>query len=191
MHLTRPHLCSVEGCRRCFKTEEELKEHQTHHKVDGFQCEHCDKIFRFRYQRTRHVVRIHQNVRRKSTIGFGLFNVAGAIQQRQKGRKMMSCLREGCNFQTRMNQTERMANHVAKKHPDCPRPKKPHPCKACKRLFAFPYLLHRHEKSCKLAKTNSKRIVPIVKSVTNSNKEKVFKCSFNYFCQLNEGHFKS
>ena len=101
----------------------------------------------------------HQKLR-----SFGLFNVAGAIQQRQKGRKMMSCLREGCNFQTRMNQTERMANHVAKKHPDCPRPKKPHPCKACKRLFAFPYLLHRHEKSCKLAKTNSKRIVPIVKN---------------------------
>ena len=38
----------------------------------------------------------HQKLR-----SFGLFNVAGAIQQRQKGRKMMSCLREGCNFQTR------------------------------------------------------------------------------------------
>ena len=162
MHLTRPHLCSVGGCRRCFKTEEELKDHQKFHKVDGFQCEHCDKKFRLRYERTRHMVRIHQNVRRKSTIGFGLFNVAGAMQQRQKGRKMMSCLREGCEFQTRMNQTERMAIHVAKKHPDCPRPKKPHPCKACKRFFAFPYLLHRHEKSCKLAKTNSKRFVPMV-----------------------------
>ena len=90
MHLTCPHLCSVGDCRRCFKTEEELKDHQKFHKVDGFQCEHCNKIFRLRYKRMRHVVRIHQNVRRKLTIGFGLFNVDGAIQQIQKGRKMMS-----------------------------------------------------------------------------------------------------
>ena len=66
MHLTCPHLCSVGDCRRCFKTEEELKDHQKFHKVDGFQCEHCNKIFRLRYKRMRHVVRIHQNVRRKS-----------------------------------------------------------------------------------------------------------------------------
>ena len=36
----------------------------------------CSKIFRLRYKRTRHVVRIPQNIRRKSTIYFGLFNVA-------------------------------------------------------------------------------------------------------------------
>ena len=45
---------------------------------------------------TKRALDSHQKLR-----SFGLFNVAGAIQQRQKGRKMMSCLREGCNFQTR------------------------------------------------------------------------------------------
>ena len=162
MHLTRPFLCSVMDCRRCFKTEEDLNEHRKLHQVDGFQCDHCDKKFSRRWQRTRHVSKIHQNVRKSSTIGFGLFHMAGVIQQRQKGRQMMTCLKDGCDFQTRLYQTERMAIHVASKHPDRPRPKKPYQCRDCKRSFAFPYLLHRHEKSCKMVKVKSKRIVPMV-----------------------------
>ena len=162
MHISHPYLCRVGDCRRCFKTQELLQDHLQHHKVDGFQCEHCDKKFRHRYERTKHVIKIHQNVRRRSTIGFGLFNIAGVIQQRQKGRTMMTCKREGCEFKTRAYQTEKMAIHVASKHPDRPRPKKPHECRECKRAFLFPYLLEKHKKSCKLVKVNSKRIVPMV-----------------------------
>ena len=185
MHVTRPHLCSMADCRRCFRTEEELMEHQKCHQVDGFQCEHCDKKFRLRYQRTRHLVRIHQNVRRRSTIGFGLFNVAGVIQQRQKGRKMMTCQKDGCDFQTRMYETRRMAIHVASKHPVCPRPKKPHPCRACKKHFAFPYLLHKHEKSCKLARANSKRVVPMVTNQSLiSIKKKYANIPSTTFCNV-------
>ena len=105
--------------------------------------------------------KIHQNLRKSSTIGFGLFHMTGVIQQRQKRRQMLTCLKEGCDFHTRLYQTERMAMHVALKHPDRPRSKKPHQCRDCKRSFAFPYLLHRHKKTCKMVKVKSKRIVPM------------------------------
>ena len=70
MHLTHPHLCRVGDCRKCFKSEELLIEHQKDHlgQVDGFQCDHCDKKFTKQFPRTRHVIRIHQNVKRRSTI---------------------------------------------------------------------------------------------------------------------------
>ena len=106
--------------------------------------------------------KIHQNLRKSSTIGFGLFYMTGVIQQRQKRRQMLTCLKEGCDFHTRLYQTERMAIHVASKHPNRPRSKKPHQCRDCKRSFAFPYPLHRHEKTCKMVKVKSKRIVPMV-----------------------------
>ena len=162
MHLQNPFLCREKNCRRCFKSEDLLREHQKLHQADGFQCDHCEMKFRHKYERTRHVIRIHQNVRRKSTIGFGLFNMAGVIQQRQKGRTMMTCKKEGCEFKTKLCETARMAIHVASKHPDQPRPKKPHRCNGCHKAFGFPYLLHKHEKICKPARSNKKRIVPMV-----------------------------
>ena len=67
------------------------------------------KTFNHRFQRTTHVIRIHQQVRKRSTIGFVLFQVTGAIQQRQgtEGRSMTMtpCLKEGCKFQTCSYQT--------------------------------------------------------------------------------------
>ena len=185
MHLTRPFLCRVEDCRRCFKTQQDLDEHQKFHQVDGFQCDLCDKKFRRRWERTRHMVKMHQNVKRSSTIGFGLFNMTGVIQRRQKGRQMMTCLKEGCNFQTRLYQTTRMAIHVAAKHPDRPRPKKPHQCRGCKKMFAYPYLLHKHEKTCKLEKANSKRIVPMVTNRSLvSIKKKYVNVPNTTFCNI-------
>ena len=97
----------------------------------------------------------------------------------------MTCLKEGCDFHTRLYQTERMAMHVALKHPDRPRSKKPHQCRDCKRSFAFPYLLHRHEKTCKMVKVKSKRIVPMV---TNrcllSIKKKYVNVPNRTFCNI-------
>ena len=110
MHLTRPFLCSVRDCRRCFNTEEDLNEHRKLHQVDGFQCDHCYKKFSCRWRRTRHVSKIHQNLMKSLTVGFGLFHMTGVIQQRQKGRQMMTCLKEGCDFQTRIYQTEKNGN---------------------------------------------------------------------------------
>ena len=52
--------------------------------------------------------------------------------------------------------------HLWSKHPYHPCPKKPHECSCCKKRFAFPSLLNKHEKKCKLVKVNSKRIVPLV-----------------------------
>ena len=162
IHITRPHLCRVGDCKRCFKSDEELQNHMKYHLVEGYPCEHCDMKFRHRYERTRHVIRIHRNVRRSSSIGFGLFGMAGVILQRKKGREMISCTKEGCKFKTRAYRTERMVRHVAAKHPLNPRPKKPHQCQGCKKAFAFPYLLNRHEKICKMVRSNTKRIVPMV-----------------------------
>ena len=72
-----------QSCRKYFKprsyssthkrlqkvSEELLIEHQKDHlgQVDGFQCD-CDKKFTNQIPRTRHVIRIHQNVNRRSTI---------------------------------------------------------------------------------------------------------------------------
>ena len=92
MHLTRPFLCSVRDCRRCFNTEEDLNEHRKLHQVDGFQCDHCYKKFSCQWRRTRHVSKIHQNLMKSLTIGFGLFYMTGVIQQRQKRRQMLTCL---------------------------------------------------------------------------------------------------
>ena len=98
---------------------------------------------------------------------------------------MMTCLKEGCNFQTRLYQTTRMAIHVAAKHPDRPRPKKPHQCRGCKKMFAYPYLLHKHEKTCKLEKANSKRIVPMVTNRSLvSIKKKYVNVPNTTFCNI-------
>ena len=185
MHVMKPFLCRVENCKSCFETEDLLREHLKLHE-DGFiKCDHCEKKFRRPYQRTRHVIRVHQSLRRRSTIGFGLFQMAGVIQQRKKGRTMMTCREEGCNFQTRAYQTQRMAIHVASKHPSCPRPKKPHVCKECKKAFAYPYLLHKHEQSCKLVKVKSKRIVPMVMNRSLiSIKKKYANVPVKTFCNI-------
>ena len=35
-------------------------------------------------------------------------------------------------------------------------------CPDCKKTFAFPYLLHKHQKTCKLVRANTKRVVKMV-----------------------------
>ena len=165
-HILRPFLCRDGGCRRCFKTEEGLNSHRKHkHGDEGFKCERCPMSFKHRYERSRHVQKIHLNARVRCSVGW--FRVAGQAVQKQKakGRTMLPCKVAGCSFESRAYEVDRMARHIASKHPETPRSKKPHECRECKKSFAFPYLLHRHEKRCKLLKARSKRVVGMV---TNS-----------------------
>ena len=60
MHQERPFLCKEENCRKCFKSEEELDQHTRVHLMNGFKCDVCDKTFRENYQKTRHMLAIHQ-----------------------------------------------------------------------------------------------------------------------------------
>ena len=55
-----------------------------------------------------------------------------------------------------------MQRHVAAKHASSPRPAKPHKCDGCNKAFAYPYLLHTHQKICKIFRANSPRKVALV-----------------------------
>ena len=95
MHLTHPQLGRVGDCRKCFKSEELLIEHQKDHlgQVDGFQCDHCDKKFTKQFPRTRHVIRIHQNVKRRSTIHHRLLpQVVLLLPRHQRRVGLESCI---------------------------------------------------------------------------------------------------
>ena len=66
---TSPILISaVRGdCRRCFRTEVELQDHQKLHSDGSLKCDHCEKTFKLRYEKTRHMRRIHTQVMRTSS----------------------------------------------------------------------------------------------------------------------------
>ena len=98
---------------------------------------------------------------------------------------MMTCIKEGCDFTVRAYQKDKMAIHLASKHPDHPRPEKPHECLHCKKAFKFPYLLHKHQQSCKLVKVNSKRMVPMVMNRSLiSIKKKYANVPTTTFCNI-------
>ena len=59
-HILRPFLCREDNCRRHFKTEEDLNSHIKHkHRGEGYKCDHCPMSFKHRYEKNRHVQRIH------------------------------------------------------------------------------------------------------------------------------------
>ena len=162
-HILRPFLCREDGCRRFFKTEDDLNSHQKHkHRGELYKCDHCPMSFKNRYEMNRHIQRIHLNPKVRCSIGW--FRTAGeAVKKREaKGRSMISCKVDGCTYTARAYQKDRMARHVAVKHPLAPRPPKPHECLQCKKKFAFPYLLRVHQKRCKLVRASSKRVVGMV-----------------------------
>ena len=161
-HIARPFLCREGDCRKCFKSEDELNIHQKMHLDKGYKCEHCDKVFKHRYDKARHVHSIHLYAKRRCSIGWFRQVTDETVKKKAQGRTMLSCKVDGCSFKTRWSETERMARHVAAKHPVSPRPKKPHECSECKMAFAFPYLLHKHQNTCKLARANTKRVVKMV-----------------------------
>ena len=98
---------------------------------------------------------------------------------------MMTCNKEGCEFKVRAYQKDKMAIHLASKHPDHPRPDKPHECPHCKKAFKFPYLLQKHKESCKLVKVNSKRMVPMVMNRSLiSIKKKYANVPTTTFCNI-------
>ena len=160
-HILRPFLCREGGCRRSFRTQEELISHQKVHLDKRYKCEHCDKVFKFRYDKARHVHRVHLYAKRRCSFGWFRQVIGETVKKRAQGRMMRHCQVEGCSFKTRWSENERMARHVAHKHPVSPRPEKPHECQ-CKKKFAFPYLLRIHQKTCKLVRANSKRVVKMV-----------------------------
>ena len=188
-HILRPYLCRQRDCRRCFKTEEDLKHHQELHLAsgEGHKCEHCGKTFRHRYEMVSHKQRVHIYSKRRTSCGW--FLMVNEIQNQKrglsKGRQMIFCEKDGCDFKTRASCTGRMERHQASKHPDTPRPKKPYQCSACSKKFAFPYLLHKHERACKLVKSKSKRIVKMVTNQSLISIKKKYACIPNKtFCNL-------
>ena len=80
MHQERPFLCKEENCRKCFKSEEELNQHTRFHLMKGFKCDVCDKTFRENYQKTRHMLAIHQRANvDKERRGFLILSKNGEI----------------------------------------------------------------------------------------------------------------
>ena len=80
MHQTRPFLCKEENCRRCFKTEEELNKHTGFHRLNGFKCDVCDKMFIRPWEKKRHMSTVHQrdNIEQERT-GYLILNKNGNI----------------------------------------------------------------------------------------------------------------
>ena len=190
-HILRPFLCRVGDCRRMFKSAEDLLNHVKFRHEEGFKCEHCDMFFKHKYHKNKHVQRVHLYAKQRCS--FGWFRPAGEVAKKKaKGRKMVQCTFEGCSFETRAYQQDRMARHVAAKHPEAPRPEKPHQCIECKKKFKFPYLLHLHQRRCKLVKASSKRVVSMV---TNTDLLKLKKmhpgCPNKTFVSIFRGFAKS